>query len=127
MVGVAERRDGDAPRLVPVEIALVDQQPHELGDADRRVGVVELQSESLRKLPDPGVREVVHDVQHVLQRAGHEEVLLQQAQSLAGLWLVVGVENLGDGFRGHLVLDGFVVVTGVEGLQREGLDGPRTP
>ena len=34
---------------------------------------------------------------HVLQRAGDEEVLLRQPQSLAGLRLVVRIEHLGDG------------------------------
>ena len=47
VVGVAERGHRDVPRLVPVELTLVDQQPHQLGDTDRRVGVVELQRESL--------------------------------------------------------------------------------
>jgi hypothetical protein len=39
---------------------------------------------------------------HVLQRAGDEEVLLLEAQLLAGLGLVVGVEHLGDGLGLHL-------------------------
>ena len=63
----------------------------------------------------------------VLQRARHEEVLLQQAQPLADLGLVVRVQHLGDGLRGDLVLDRLVVVAGVECVQRERLDGPRAP
>jgi hypothetical protein len=35
--------------------------------------------------------------------------------------------NLGDRLRGDLVLDRLVVVAGVEGFQRERLDGPRAP
>src|SRR5271163_1078665 len=96
VVGIAERRDRDVPGLVPVQVALVDQQPHELGDRDRRMCVVELQGEPLGEFLDARVGEVVHDVQHVLQRAGHEEVLLEQAQPLACLRLVIGVQNFGD-------------------------------
>ena len=42
VVGVAEGVGGDVPGLVPAEAVLVDEQAHELGDADRGVGVVEL-------------------------------------------------------------------------------------
>ena len=127
VVGVAESRDGDLPRLVPVQLAVVDQQPHELSHRDRGVGVIELQGEPLGEFPDPRFGQVVHDVQHVLQRAGHEEVLLEQTQPLARLRLVVGVQHLGDRLRGDLVLDCLVVVAGVEGCQRERLDGPGAP
>jgi hypothetical protein len=48
-------------------MALVDEEPHQLGDRDRRMGVVELQRKSLRKFLDAGVGEIVHDVQHMLQ------------------------------------------------------------
>ena len=48
VVGVAEGRDRDRPGLVPVEPPLVDQDPHQLGDADRRVGVVELRRRTAR-------------------------------------------------------------------------------
>jgi hypothetical protein len=41
------------------------------------MGVVELQGEPLGEFLDGHVGKVVHDVQHVLQRAGHEEVLLE--------------------------------------------------
>jgi hypothetical protein len=49
VVGVAEGRDRDFPGFVPVQLALVGEQPHQLGDRDRRMGVVELQGEPLGK------------------------------------------------------------------------------
>ena len=127
VVGVAEGGHRDRPRLVPVQPTLVDQQPHEFGDADRRMGVVELQRESLGKVVHRCVGEIIHDVQHVLQRARHEEVLLQQPKLLARLELVVRVQHLRDCLRGDLVLDGLVVVAGVERLQCERLHGARAP
>ena len=77
MVGVAERRHRDLPRLAPVQLPLVDQDPHEFGDADRGMGVVELQRESLGKVLNGQVGQIIDDVQHVLQRTRHEEVLPQ--------------------------------------------------
>ncbi|SHW51777.1 Uncharacterised protein [Mycobacteroides abscessus subsp. abscessus] len=127
VVGVAERGDGDLPGLVPAQSALVDQQPHQLRDTDGRMSVVELQSELLGQLVDRALGHIFQDVQHPLQGAGYKEVLLQQPQAFTGLGLVVGVEHLGDGFGRHLVLDGLVVVARVEGVQLEGLYGPRAP
>ena len=46
------------------------------------------------------------DADHVLERAGDEEILLRQAQLLADLRLVVGIEDLGDGLRDDLLVDG---------------------
>ncbi|CPZ67689.1 Uncharacterised protein [Mycobacteroides abscessus] len=127
VVGVAEGGDGDLPGLVPAQSALVDQQPHQLRDTNGRMSVVELQSELLGQLVDRALGHIFQDVQHPLQRARYKEVLLQQPQALTGLGLVVGVEHLGDGFGRHLVLDGLVVVARVEGVQLEGLHGPRAP
>ncbi len=59
------------------EVTFVDQQAHQLGNTDRRVGVVELQRKSLREITHGSIGQVVHDVQDMLQRARHEEVLLQ--------------------------------------------------
>ena len=91
------------------------------------MGVVELDRPLLRegtqRLPDP----LLMDVQDVLQRARHEEVLLQQPQPLAGVGFVVGVEHLGDGLRDDLFVDRLVEVAGVEDFQRKGFQGPRAP
>lgn len=91
------------------------------------MGVIELQGESLGEFPDAGIGEIIHDVQHVLQRAGHEEVLLEEPQALARLRLVVRVQHLGDCLGRDLVLNGLVVVAGVESLQCERLNGPCAP
>ena len=66
MVGVAEGSHGDPPRRLPVDVAIVHQQTHQLGDGDRRMRVVELNGEALR---EPLHRHVggVERVQHVLQ------------------------------------------------------------
>ena len=42
VVRVGEGVPRDVPGLVPVQLVLVDEQPHQFGHGDRRVGVVEL-------------------------------------------------------------------------------------
>ena len=44
MVRVEERVGRDLPRLVPRDVLLVDEDAHELGDRERRVRVIELDS-----------------------------------------------------------------------------------
>ena len=41
VVGVGQRRHRDLPGLVPAEIVQIDQDPHQLGDGEARMGVVE--------------------------------------------------------------------------------------
>ncbi len=50
----------------------------------------------------------------VAQRAGHEEVLLHEAQLLAVLGLVVRIKNLRDGLADGLLANGVHVATAVE-------------
>ena len=61
----------------------VDQQAHQFGDADRRMGVVELDRDLFRERVDVAVLlEMAAD--QVLQRGGGEEIFLPQPQFLAG-------------------------------------------
>jgi hypothetical protein len=83
------------PGLVPFEVVLVDEDAHQLGNADDRVGVVELEDDPLGQVPD--VEVLGHRVlDEVLDRARDEEVLLLQPQLLALRRGVLGVEDLGD-------------------------------
>ena len=49
VVGVGERRLRDRPGLVPFDLVEVDEDAHQFGDADRRMGVVELDGGSARR------------------------------------------------------------------------------
>ncbi len=120
VVRIAARPLGDAPGLVPWHQVLVDEQPHQLGDGDRRMRVVELHRPVAIELVQPLA---AHQVQadHVLQRAGDEEELLHQTELLADLGLVVRVEDLGDGFGRDLLVDGPIVVADVERIEVERL------
>ena len=78
-----------------------------------------------RSIEPCAAREMQAD--HVLQRTRDEEELLLQAQPLARLGLVVGIEHLGDRFGRDLLVDGAVVVADVERVEVERLGGFRLP
>ena len=63
----------------------------------------------------------------VLQAGRGEEVLLLQAQLLAGLGRVVGVEDAGDALRERLLLHRAHVVAAVEGLEVDQVAALRRP
>ena len=121
VVGVGQRAPGDVPGLVPLQPVLVHQQPHQFGHRDRRMGVVQLRGEQVREAGERLALDV-EQAQHVLQRAGDEEVLLRQPQALADLRLVVRIEHLAQGLRDHLLAHRTVIVADVEVLEIEGLD-----
>ena len=122
VIRVGEGRARHLPRFVPAERVFIDEQPHQLGDRDRRMRVVELHGPFFVEVRGRAAEQRV-DAQHVLQRAAREKELLLEPQLLAAMRLVVRVEHFGDGLRSHLVLDGAVVVAVVEGREVERLDG----
>ncbi|MNN52179.1 hypothetical protein D3C81_1668620 [compost metagenome] len=71
---------------------LVDQQAHQLGHGDRRVGVVELDGRRIRQVEQVVVHVQVA-AQQVLQRGRDEEVFLAQAQFLARLGAIGRVQH----------------------------------
>ena len=95
---------------------LVAQQAHQLGHADGRVGVVEVDRHLVGQVVQPAVLAQVagHDV---LDRGAGEEVLLAQAQLAAGRRAVVRVQHPGDVLELVLDLGGARIVAAVEGVQ----------
>ena len=116
----------DVPRGVPAHLVPVHQKAHQLGDGDRRMRVVELHRPLFVELLEGPLQRHLQP-NHVLQRAGDEEVLLLQPKRLALGYFVVWIEHLGDVLRVHLVFDGAVVVAMVEGVEIERLDRFRLP
>ena len=129
MVGVGEDVRGDFPGGGEIHPVLVDEDAHQLGDGDGRVRVVELDGLLLGEVVPvvAGRGEMATD--DVAQRAGDEEVLLDEAELLAVFGAVVRVEHLGDGLAVGLLAHGLDVAAVVEGAQVEvlgGLGGPET-
>ena len=124
VVCVAARRHRDRPRLFPRQAVVIDEQPHQLSDRERRMRVVHLDGHLRREFVESTVLLAValHDVAH---GAGHEEVLLQQSQLATAIDQVGGVEDLRDRFGVDLVLHRGDVVAGVEDADVEFVGGPR--
>jgi hypothetical protein len=114
---------------MPAKAVFVHQQPHQLGHADGRVGVVQVDGHLVAEVGQPAVFGQVAG-QDVLDAGAGEEVLLAQPQLAPGRGAVVGVEHPGDVFVLVLELGGAGVVAGVEGMQvdlagRRGLPQPQ--
>ena len=120
VAGVGEALAGDVPGLFPLDPTLVDQDPHQFGNGDHRVCVVELEDHSFGQLAQVEAGRQ-HVVQVVAQRTGHEEVLLLEAELLALRGRILGVEHLADVLGERLGTDRLQVVAAVEHVQVEGL------
>ena len=127
VVGVREGPGHHGPGVVPAQVVLVHEQPHQLGDGQDRVGVIELDGVELGEAGEvvPVVGHVV--VNDLLKGGRAEEVLLAHAQDLALVRGVVGVQDPGD-VGGALALDdGVGEALGVEGVVVEVLHGLGPP
>ena len=100
MVGVGKGRLRDCPGFVPFQSVQVDEDAHEFGDGDRRVGVVELDRRVVAERVDVSVLfDVTAD--EIEKRSGGEEVFLSQAELLSSRRRVARIEHLGNGLRPH--------------------------
>ena len=97
MIGIAERVAGDLPCRLPVHAVFVDEKAHQFSNAYGGVGIVELDGKVAGKLTQVTSEQLVKS-QHVLERAGNEEILLLEPQLFALDRFIVGVEHLGDVF-----------------------------
>ena len=100
VVRVGERSPGEVPGLIPSEVRLVEQDPHQLGDGQRRVRVVELDGDLLGKRAPVGVG-APESSDQVGQRAGDEKVFLDEPQPLPLGRGVVGIEHAGERLGGE--------------------------
>lgn len=105
MVGVGKCPDRQLPRLIPAKSGVIEQSAHEFRDSHRRVRIVELYGDAIRKLRPLAAfaAEAPHDVG---QRAGYEEILLQKPQMAADGPRIVGIENPGESFRQDFLVNG---------------------
>ncbi len=124
VVRVAHRRLRDLPGLLPREVALVDEDAHQLRHRERGMGVVQLDGDLVREgVEAPVIALVARD--DVPERAGDQEVFLDETQLVTGRDGVGRIEHLGDGLRRDLLFHGFHVVAGVEDLHVEVVRRPR--
>ena len=126
VVGVAQRGARDGPGLLPGEVVVVDQDPHQLGDRDRRMRVVELHRGVIGEIVERG--EFVEMPAHqVLQRGGREEILLPQPQLLSLRRRVVRIEDARDRLALRARRGGADIIAAVERRELDRRDRARRP
>ena len=117
---------GDAPGRVEIDAVDVHQQPHQLGDGDGRMRVVELDRRLVGQRQQVAILAEMA-LQYVLQRRGREEILLAQPQLLAGDVRVGRVEHARQGLGLVALAQRADVVAGVEGGEQDRVDRHRRP
>ena len=65
----------DIPCFVPFKTFFVDKQPHQFGNGNRRVGIVQLNGAKIGETAPVGMNFFITS-QNIFQRTGHKEILL---------------------------------------------------
>ena len=91
MVRIGDRVLRDGPCFIPLEAFLIDEDAHELGDAECRMRIVDVDGDLLGEIVDvhADLLIVAHDA---LDAGGDEEVLLDKAQAAAIVRAVIRIE-----------------------------------
>ena len=103
VVGVGHRLGDDIPGVVPAVPLHIHQDTHQFGDDQSGMGVVDLEDVLLVEVAQGAILGAVlaHDG---LDGSGDKEILLLQAQRLALVVVVIGIEHLGDDLSHGLLL-----------------------
>ncbi len=98
VVGVRQRSLCEAPGLIPFQVCLVQQEPHELGNGNRGVRVVELDSDFLGQRV-PIVVVATKPADEVREGTGDQEIFLHETQTLPPGGRVIRIEYAGQARR----------------------------
>jgi hypothetical protein len=123
---VREDMSCDKPCLVPRNILLIEQDPHQLGDSQGRMCIVHLNTDVIGQ-STPRLLELDEPPQDILQTSRSPEVLLLKSKQFTLVHVVVGVQDLGDvaDFTGSV--DTGLVVSGIERVEVKARDGSGFP
>ncbi len=93
MIGVSKCFLRSFPCPIPVNLMLIDKEPHELRHGNGGVCVVQLCCKffinCIWRIPCKPV-----NAYHILQRAGDKEILLRKPELLANSRFIIGIEDL---------------------------------
>ena len=92
MVGVGERPLRDVPGVVPVQMRLIEQDPHQFRHGERGMRVVELNG-GLFGQRLPVLIPFAKPANDVGDRAGDQEILLHQAKPAPLQRMIIGIKN----------------------------------
>ncbi len=91
VIGVGQSPSRNIPGFVPAEMRLVEQDPHQLGNRQGRMRVVQLDRDLVgNELPIPVAP--VEAPNQIGKRTGNQEIFLHKAQCLPDIGAVVGIE-----------------------------------
>ena len=114
MVGVRAHLDYRIPCLIPREEILVDEYSHKLGDTKSGMGVVNMDSNLIRKIIKSSVNcHMVAD--YALAGCGNKEILLRKSEKLTLDMVIGGIQHLGN----DLCIGAFLNCLGVLSLSEE--------
>ncbi len=104
VVRVAQRSARQVPGLIPSQLRVVEQNPHQLRHRDRRMRIVELDCGLVGQRVPIGVAapEASDDIG---QRACDEKVLLHESQSLSPAGRIVGIQHSRQSLGGQLLCE----------------------
>ena len=113
VVGVAECLCDNIPSSVPFKTFQIDQDALELNNGQRRVGIVQLDSNLICEVLPWSLR-LLETSDDIVKRSSTPEILLFQSQLFSSFHVVVRVQDCGDGFGSLLVCDGAFILARVE-------------
>ena len=126
VVGVGADRNDRLPRLFPRIKIFVHKDPHQLGDTQRRVGIVDVDCHLIRQVVKRAVdRHMVSD--NALAGSRHHKILLGKAQQLALGMVIRRIQHLGNDLRIGALLHGTGILSLREKSHIEVVDVPCTP
>ena len=107
----------DLSGFIPAQALLIDQQAHQLGNGQARMGVIDMNNHLLRQQAEVRAVHPFEILKDVLQGGTGEEVVLLQAQALALVVVVFGVEYLGNDLGKLLFFTGLHIAPLTKGGQ----------
>ena len=127
VVGVGDRLLDDGGRLVPAQAFLVYQQAHQFGNRHAGMRVVDMDDHLLGQLAHILAEALLVILQDVLQRSAGEEIVLLQAEHLAFIVPVFGIQHLADRLGQLNLFGGLHIAAFTEAVQVQLLRAPGGP
>ena len=127
VVGVGEYAVADIPGLVPLESFLIDEDSHQFGDGDGRMGIVQLYGNLVGELAEVIAVCALVAAENVAYGACAEEILLDETEGLSCLGGIVRIQNVGDDLGTCLLGLCVNIGAGIERIPVEELGCPGLP
>ena len=126
VVGKGKSLGHNIPGIIPAQLLLIDQEALELNNSQRRMGVIELDCNLIRKI-GPLAHRLLEATKNVMKGCSSPEVLLLQSKFLSSHGVIIRVQDTGDLLGVRSILNGLFVIALIETGQVEDLCGLAAP